>query len=88
MVLPKRPYVEGLVYDTERKLLWLAVVGPVTGQVAALRLIDTLADTSEEMGQSTAYWLTADLSEVPQASYLTRNNDQLVPGNFTLKGER
>lgn len=65
----------------------LTITGSATGRVAALRLIDILADTSEETGQPIAYWLTTDLSEIPQASYLTQNNDQLVSGNFTLKGE-
>lgn len=87
LILPKRPHVGGLVYDTKRELLWLTITGSATGRVAALRLIDILADTSEETGQPIAYWLTTDLSEIPQASYLTQNNDQLVSGNFTLKGE-
>ena len=65
----------------------MTITGSATGRVAALRLIDILADTSEETGQPIAYWLTTDLSEIPQASYLTQNNDQLVSGNFTLKGE-
>ena len=65
----------------------MTITGSATGRVAALRLIDILADTSEETGQPIAYWLTTDLLEIPQASYLTQNNDQLVSGNFTLKGE-
>ncbi len=45
LILPKRPHVGGLVYDTKRELLWLTITGSATGRVAALRLIDILADT-------------------------------------------
>jgi hypothetical protein len=87
LILPKRPHVGGLVYDPERELLWLTITGAGTGRIAALRLIDILADSSEATGQPINYWLTADLSEIPQASYLTQVDDQLVSGTFTLKGE-
>jgi hypothetical protein len=86
IILPKRPHVGGLVYDSKQKILWLTITGSSTGRIAALREEDLFADTSEKTGQPISYWQVVDLPEIPQASYLTKNENKFISGNFTLKG--
>lgn len=86
VVLPKRPHVGGLAYDSEKAILWVTITGNGSGRVGALSLTKLFADNSEQTGVPIVFDSIVDLHKIERASYLTCYQQELIAGSFALKG--
>ncbi|OTN75702.1 hypothetical protein A5886_000778 [Enterococcus sp. 8G7_MSG3316] len=85
VILPKRPHVGGLAYDSSEALLWVTITGQGNGRVGALSLAAILADDSAETGVPIHFQYSIDVVAIERASYLTCHHQELIAGSFSLK---
>lgn len=87
IVLPGRPHVGGMAYDTENDNLWVSCTDNSVAAVAAIH-IDAIEEYDLERDKTPiSYLYKYPIYTITKSSFITYNNRKLYIGYFSAKGE-